>query len=340
MKAIFLTKNGNANEAFEIREVSLDALQRGEVKIKVSASGLNFADVLGRKGLYPELPALPVIMGYDVVGEVIECGEGVDPAWKGKRVAALTRFGGYAEEVNTLADGIAEVPEQMQDFEACALGTQYVTAYYMASIVQESRRGDAVLVHAASGGVGTALVQLLLNKGCEVFATVGSDEKVNELMRLGVKAVNYRANDYAAFVKSHLGNAYLQASYNSIGGKTFKKDMNLIGAGGKLMLYGFAERSGKWGGKLATLKLIWDMGRLIPLLLLAKSKGVIGINMLKVAQANPQLIGQCMNELVQLYIENKIKPINGGEYSYSEVALAHHLLESRKTKGKLIVKWQ
>ncbi len=339
MKAIFLIKNGNANEAFEIREVQLDAVQRGEVKIRVSSSGLNFADVLGRKGLYPELPSLPVIMGYDVVGEVIECGEGVDSSWLGKRVAALTRFGGYAEEVNTLADGIAEVPSEMEDFEACALGTQYVTAYYMTNVVQESRKGDAVLVHAGSGGVGTALVQLLLDRGCEVFATVGTDEKVNELLRLGVKAVNYRVNDYAAFISAHLGDRYLQASYNSIGGKTFKKDMNLLGSGGKLMLYGFAERSGKWGGKLATFKLIWDMGRLIPLLLLAKSKGVIGVNMLKVAQANPKLIGQCMAALVELHREKKIKPINGGEYAYSEVALAHHLLESRKTKGKLILKW-
>lgn len=340
MKAIFLTRNGNANEAFEIREVQLDSLQKGEVKIKVSSSGLNFADVLGRKGLYPELPALPVVLGYDVVGEVIECGEGVDLSWMGKRVAALTRFGGYAEEVNTLADGIAEVPPAMQDFEACALGTQYVTAYYMTNLVQESRKGDAVLVHAAAGGVGTALIQLLLDRGCEVFATVGSDEKVNELLRIGVKAVNYRANDYAAYVKAHLGDGYLQASFNSIGGKTFKKDMNLLGSGGKLMLYGFAERSGKWGGKLATFKLIWDMGRLIPLLLLAKSKGVIGVNMLKVAQANPKLIGQSMNALIEMYNDKKIAPINGGEYAFSEVALAHHLLESRKTKGKLILKWQ
>ena len=67
MKAIFLTKNGNANEAFEIREVQLDSLQKGEVKIKVSSSGLNFADVLGRKGLYPELPALPVVLGYFLI---------------------------------------------------------------------------------------------------------------------------------------------------------------------------------------------------------------------------------------------------------------------------------
>lgn len=339
MKAIFLVQKGDANTAFEIREVVPEAVQRGEVRIKVAASGLNFADVLGRKGLYPELPPLPVVMGYDVVGEVIAVGEDVSQEWVGKRVAALTRFGGYSEEVNTLADGIAEVPSAISDLAACALGTQYVTAYYMTDIIQLSRGGDRVLIHAGTGGVGTALVQLLINRGCEVYATAGTDEKVNDLLRLGVKAVNYSKNDYVEFIQSHLGEHKLDASFNSIGGKTFKKDMSLLGAGGKLLLYGFAERSGKWGGKLATLKLIWDMGRIIPLLLLGKSKSVMGVNMLKVAQAKPHLIGRCMEELIQLHKAGVVAPVSGGEFHYSEIAKAHDLLEKRRTKGKLILKW-
>jgi NADPH:quinone reductase-like Zn-dependent oxidoreductase len=339
MKAIYLTKFGKAHEAFEIREVADPNVGEGEVCVKVEVSGLNFADVLGRKGLYPALPAPPVVMGYDVVGIVEAVGEGVSSDWIGKRVACLTRFGGYAEKVCTAVTGIAELPESVPWSEACALATQYVTALYMCDFLQQTKQGDRVLIHAAAGGVGTALIQLLTEKQCEIFATVGSDEKVNALAKRGVTAINYNTHDYEVELRKHLGNAKLDVTFNSIGGKTFKQDMRLLGAGGRLMLFGFSDRTSKWGGKLATLKLVFDMGRLIPLLLLGKSQSVMGVNMLKVADEHPAIIGKLLNQLVQMHVSEKIKPVIGGEYSYTEIAKAHQYLESRKSSGKIILRW-
>jgi NADPH2:quinone reductase len=339
MKALVLTKYGNAYEAFEIREMKEEVLLHGEVRIEVSASGLNFADVLGRKGLYPALPPTPVVMGYDVVGKITEIGEGVDIAWMGKRVAALTRFGGYASSVNTNVEGLVELPESISDEEGCALGTQYATALYMSDYLQSTKKGERVLVHAAAGGVGTALVQLLLNKGCEVYATAGSDAKVNALMKLGVKAINYRHEDYEEALSKYLGNRKLDVVFNSIGGKTFKKDMRLLGAGGRLLLFGYSERTSMWGGKWATLRVVMQMGRLIPIMLLAQSKSVLGVNMLNVAVEKPALIGELMSRLVKLHVSGVIKPVIGKVYSYVDVAEAHHDLESRNTQGKLVLKW-
>lgn len=339
MKAIYLTKFGKAHEAFEIREVADPVIGAGEVLVKVEVSGLNFADVLGRKGLYPALPAPPVIMGYDVVGIVESVGEGVSSNWIGKRVACLTRFGGYAEKVCTAVTGIAELPDSISSNDACALATQYVTALYMCEFIQNTKSGERVLIHAAAGGVGTALIQLLKVKGCEIFATVGSDDKVNALAKQGIIAVNYNSHDYEVEIKKHLGNASLDVTFNSIGGRTFKKDMRLLGAGGRLLLFGFSDRTSKWGGKLATLKLVFDMGRIIPLLLLGKSQSVLGVNMLKVADEHPQIIGRLLNQLVHMHSEGKIKPVIGGEYSYAEIAKAHQFLESRKSAGKIILKW-
>lgn len=339
MKAIYLTKFGKAHEAFEIREVADPVIGAGEVLVKVEVSGLNFADVLGRKGLYPALPAPPVIMGYDVVGIVESVGEGVSSNWIGKRVACLTRFGGYAEKVCTAVTGIAELPDSISSNDACALATQYVTALYMCEFIQNTKSGERVLIHAAAGGVGTALIQLLKVKGCEIFATVGSEEKVNALAKQGIIAVNYNSHDYEVEIKKHLGNASLDVTFNSIGGRTFKKDMRLLGAGGRLLLFGFSDRTSKWGGKLATLKLVFDMGRIIPLLLLGKSQSVLGVNMLKVADEHPQIIGRLLNQLVHMHSEGKIKPVIGGEYSYAEIAKAHQFLESRKSAGKIILKW-
>jgi len=339
MKAIYLTKFGKAQEAFEIREVADPNAGVGEVCVKVEISGLNFADVLGRKGLYPALPAPPVVMGYDVVGIVESVGEGVSSDWIGKRVACLTRFGGYAEKVCTAVTGIAELPASVPSNEACALATQYVTALYMSDFLQQTKQGDRALIHAAAGGVGTALIQLLKEKQCEIFATVGSDEKVNALAKQGVTAINYNTHDYEVEIRKHLGKANLDVTFNSIGGKTFKQDMRLLGAGGRLMLFGFSDRTSKWGGKLATLKLVLDMGRLIPLFLLGKSQSVMGVNMLKVADEHPEIIGKLLNQLVQMHSEGKIKPVIGGEYSYAEIAKAHQYLESRKSSGKIILRW-
>lgn len=339
MKAIYLTKFGKAHEAFEIREGADPILGEGEVSVKVEVSGLNFADVLGRKGLYPALPAPPVVMGYDVVGIVEAVGEGVSSNWIGKRVACLTRFGGYAEKVCTAVTGIAELPDSISSNEACALATQYVTALYMCDFLQHTKKGERVLIHAAAGGVGTALIQLLKEKQCEIFATVGTDEKVNALAKQGITAINYNTHDYEIEIRKHLGNAKLNVTFNSIGGKTFKKDMRLLGAGGRLMLFGFSDRTSKWGGKLATFKLVLDMGGLIPLLLLGKSQSVLGVNMLRVADEHPEIIGTLLNRLVQMHSAGKIKPVIGGEYSYTQIAKAHQYLESRQSSGKIILKW-
>lgn len=336
-RAAFLIKNGPAAEAFEWQDIAMPQPKPNEVLIEASSFGLNFADVLARNGLYREAPPLPSIIGYDMTGRVMAVGENVDKKWLHKRVAALTRFGAYATHVCTPITGIAEIPEEMPDVEACALGTQYATAYYSARYVQQCRKGEKVLVHAALGGVGTALIQLLQDSECEIFATVGSDEKKAALEKRGVRAFNYNTEDYEARITAALGGDKLDVSFNSIAGSTFKKDMSLLGSGGRLVLYGFAERSGKSGGKWATMKLLWSMGLLMPILLLAKSKSIIGVNMLKIGDHRAHIIQECMEQLVELWKQGKIKPISGGVFSKEELSKAHQALETRQIQGKAII---
>ncbi len=336
-KAAYLVRYGAAETAFEWRNRTVGSPESGEIKIAVQAFGLNFADVLARNGLYREAPPLPAVLGYDIVGRVIETGAGVDPNWIGKRVVALTRFGGYATHVCTPLVGVAEVPEEMPEHAACALGAQYATALYASNYLQQVRAGENVLIHAAAGGVGTALVQLLKNKQCNLFATAGSDEKVNALKAEGIKAFNYNTEDYEKEIATLLGKDKLDVSFNSIAGSTFKKDMRLLGANGRLVLYGFAERSGKSGGIFATLSLLWKMGFLLPIMLLAKSKSILGVNMLKIADQKPHIIKTCLEELVELWKDGKIRPIDGGSYNQEDLAKAHAALEYRKSTGKIIV---
>jgi NADPH2:quinone reductase len=337
MKAVFTTRYGSADQAFEIRETEKPILEFGEALIQVSTSGLNFADVLARNGLYREAPPLPNILGYDVVGEVVEVFSKDDAHWLGKKVVALTRFGGYAEFAKTKVLAMAEVPASCTDAEACALATQWSTAYYASHYLMQVHPGEHVLIHAGAGGVGSALVQLCKLRGCVIYATAGSDEKVDALRNQGVHAFNYRHEDYAEKIKAVLPKSGLDVSFNSIAGTTFKKDMHLLGAGGRLVLYGFSERSGQRGGKWATLKLLWNMGVMMPIMTLATSKSLLGVNMLKVADSKPQIIGECMQALTELVVQGKIKPQIGGEFSVNEIARAHQLLESRASTGKLVV---
>lgn len=339
MKALVTKRFGSSNQAFEVQEWEVPTLQPGEALIEVATSGLNFADVLARNGLYREAPPLPNVLGYDVVGTVVKVHDDQDRVWLGKKVVALTRFGGYAQFAKTKTLAIAEVPDSLSNAKACALATQWSTAYYASHHLMNVFPGEIALVHAAAGGVGSALVQLLLAKKCKVYATAGSTEKVEALKKQGVVAFNYNEVDYALKIKEALAGKRLDVSFNSIAGSTFKKDMALLGSGGRLVLYGFSERSGKRGGKWATLKLLWDMGIMLPIMTLATSKSVLGVNMLKIADYKPAIVGQCMKELVKLASAGAIDPVVGGEFPASEIARAHELLEQRKTMGKLVVHW-
>ena len=340
MRAAFLVKKGNAHEAFELKETVVPTPGVGEVLIRSEVFGLNFAEIPMRYGMYREAPAMPFIPGYDMVGRVEHVGDGVDSKWVGKRVAAMARFGTYAEYCATPVSGISEIPEDMPAAKASAIGVQYTTAYYASVFSMNLIPGDKVLIHAAAGGVGSALIQLCKWKGATVFATVGSDVKMERARELGADhVINYRQEDYEEACKKILGKARLDAAFNPIAGSTFKKDMRLLGSGGRLALYGGAERMGKKGGKLATYRFLWKMGLLMPILLMAKSRAVIGINILKIADYREHVIQHCFEELIKLHEKGIIDPPVGGEFPIEKLAEAHEMLENRKTMGKLVVRW-
>lgn len=339
-KSFCLTKTGPANQAFQLTSVELPKLNKGELKIEVDAFGLNYADVMCRLGLYKECPALPTVIGYEVVGKVVEQCPTIETDYLNKKVVAFTRFGAYAQHVNTPAYAVAVI-EDYDDGKALALATQYVTAFYMSHVVTNVFEGDWVLIHAAAGGVGTALIQMLLNKKVNVIAKIGNENKRDYLKELGVEhIVNYNTVDYSKEVKKILGSSKLDVSFNPVAGSTFKTDMKLLGSNGKLVLFGGSERSGKRWGLLSTLNFVRKMGLLIPIGLMMKSKSVIGVNMLKVADYKPQLLSYCLQSVVEMAKKEEVSPIVGGVFNDDELAKAHDLLESGKSKGKLVVRWR
>lgn len=338
MKAAFLIQKGDGKSAFEIRETQKPTPKDGEVLIKVESFGLNFADVMARRGLYGDAPKMPCIIGYEVVGIVKEV-LGENQNLLGKRVVAFTRFGGYAEYAVTPSMACAVI-DDLDAGKAAAFAVQYLTAYYMSFDSIRLHKGDRVMIHAGAGGVGTALIQLCKLQGCEVFANAGSDDKLDYMRSQGADhVINYRSQDYEAEVNKVLKGAKLQATFNPIGGSTYKKDMRLIGAGGRVILFGGSERTGKKMGIFSTLNFVRKMGLMIPIGLVMSSKSVMGANMLRIADYDQKVIKRCLDELVRLLKEGKINPQVGGKFSIDELDKAHDLLESRKSTGKIIVSW-
>lgn len=338
-EAFHLVKKGIAESAFELRSITLPGLKADQVLIDVEAFGLNYADVMARLGLYREAPPMPCVIGYEVVGIIAEVGEEGNPELIGKRVVGFCRFGGYSKHVITENYAVSVIDE-MDAGVALSLATQFVTAYYMVNRSANVQSGEYVLIHAAAGGVGTALIQLCKLKGAHVIAKVSSKEKEKLVRSLGAdEVVNYKEGDYEKQVSACLKTNRLDISFNPVAGGTFKKDWSLLGTGGRLVLFGGSELSnGKWG-LLSTLNFVRKMGFVVPIGLMMRSKSMIGINMLKIADFKPKVLTECLNEVVQMVKQGQIHPVVGGVYKQDELKMAHRLLEEGKTVGKLIIEW-
>lgn len=334
----FLSKKGDAHQAFELKSFELPALQSDEVIVEVEAFGLNYADVMARRGLYREAPPMPCIVGYEAVGKVVEVGPNVDAELVGKRVLAFCRFGGYAKHLIT--NDYAVVPVGDEDaIELLALCTQGVTAYYMAEYLTPVHEYDTVLIHAAAGGVGTLLIQMAKRRGATVIAKVGRTEKEALVKELGADAVvNYRSGDYVEQVKNALNGGRLDVSFNPVAGSTYKKDMSLLGSGGRMILFGGSELANGKLGILSALSFVFKMGRVMPIALMMRSKNILGVNMLKIADNKPEVLKHCLHEVVKLYQSGALKPQSGGMYSEDQLAEAHAMLESGNSTGKIGVR--
>ena len=338
MKAAVLIKQSSADKAFELREVPLPTTNAGQVLIKVEAFGLNFADVMARKGMYKEAPPLPAILGYDVAGTIEEIGIGVLNFKKGDRVTAMTRFGGYAEYAVTNASAVAIIPANLDIATATALTTQYCTAIYAAAEMVNLYKGDKVLIHSGAGGVGTALIQYAKYKQCEIFATAGSADKVDYLKKIGVHhPINHTTQDFEKTINEITLQKGVDVIFDAVGGKTVKKGMRLLAPGGRLVCYGAADISDK--NLFGKIKTLLGFGFYHPFMLMMPSKSLIGINMLHIADFQPHVIERCLAKVMKLYSEGIFVPTIAKIFDAKDIAAAHDFLENRKSIGKVVVKW-
>lgn len=339
MKAIYIVNHGKAEKAFEFRETPKPVPKPGEVLVKVEGFGLNFADVMARKGMYKDAPPIPSLIGYDVCGIVERVGNNVRNVVEGDRVTALTRFGGYAEYALTDHRAVAKIPANTPIPEATALTTQYCTAYYCAAEMVNLFEGDKVLIHSAAGGVGNGLLQYAKHKGCEIFATTGSSSKVEMLKKAGAHhVIDTSKDDFENYIEDTTKGDGVDVIFDAVGASFIRKGINSLAAGGRIVCYGAADMSDSNNVFFQLTKAI-QFGIYHPAVFMMSSKSLIGVNMLKLADSKQDTLKRCMENVVKLYEQGIFKPAEGKLFKAEDIAEAHNFLEQRKSTGKVACAW-
>jgi len=339
MKQIVNIKNGGYN-VLEVQEAPDPEPGADEVLIAVKASGLNFADILARKGIYPDAPSKPCVMGYEVAGTVEAVGEDVDSIRKGEHVIAMTRFKGQAEKVLLKPKQIYKKPQSLSFEEAAAIPVNYLTAYVLIVVMGSLQDYESILIHNAGGGVGLAALDIARHVGATTYGTA-SQRKHELLNERGLDyAIDYRNKDWYEELMKLTNNRGVDLITDPLGGREWKRSYKALRATGRLGMFGISTASKSFGAglltKLRLLKTFLQMPFFHPSSMLNKNRGAFGVNLGHLWH-EPEKAAIWTQRLLDGVAEGWINPRVDKVFEFSEIREAHYHIESRKNIGKVIL---
>lgn len=341
LRKIVIHKAGG-HERLQLEEAPVPQPSRGQVLIEVAATGVNYADVVVRMGLYSsarEYVGWPITPGFEVAGRVAEVGPGVNDLSVGDEVFAVTRFGGYSSHVALDRTYVFAKPQGLSFEQAAAMPAVFMTAWFALFELAHPRPGSKVLVHSAAGGVGGSLVQLLKIAGCEVVAVVGASHKIETARRHGADhVIDKSAADLWAQAR-RLAPAGYDVILDANGVSTLGASYDHLRRAGKLVIYGFHSMLPRQGGRPSWLKLAADYlrtPRYNPLDLTTASKSILAFN-LSYLFDRTELLHEALGQLAGWLAEGRISPPPLTTYPLAQVRRAHAELESGRTVGKLVL---
>lgn len=226
-------------DVLEPHEVPVPRAARGEVVIRVEAAGVNRPDVLQRMGRYAPPPGASPTIGLEVAGEIAELGEGVESFVVGDRVCALTNGGGYAEYCAVPAGQVLHVPSGMDAVHAAAIPETFFTVWVNLFEMGAAKRGDVVLVHGGTSGIGTTAIMLCRERGVRVLATAGSDAKCAAIRDLGGEAIDYHTHDFVEMARERTDGRGVDVILDIVGASYFARNMSALAFDGRLVMIGF-----------------------------------------------------------------------------------------------------
>jgi len=329
-------------DALQIIEEECPEPKRGEVRVRVVAAGVSLPDIMAREGIHPETPAVPYTPGWDLVGVVDLLGDGVSGIEPGQIVAAMPIHGAYAEYVCLRQGELVPVPSGLDAAEAVSLVLNYITAYQMLHRSAKVRPGQSVLIHGASGGVGTALLQLGRVAELHMYGTCSS-KGAPTVSGLGGIPIDYRDQDYVTEIERLTGDG-VHAVFDPIGGAHLWHSRAALRTGGRVVGYGNTTSlrgegltSGRPGRRnrlhgVPVYALYIAGGWLLP-----GRKRVIPYSIQTLKRLRPALFRRDLGTLLDLLKQQKIKPVIAQRFPLAQARKAQELLEKGGVVGKIVL---
>jgi synaptic vesicle membrane protein VAT-1 len=335
MKAVQIPRFGGP-EVLTLADVPALPLPPDCVRIRVSAAGVSFAEVMMRMGLYPGAPRRPFVPGFEAAGVVAETGAGVRGCAAGDRVLAFCRFGGYAEEVVVPADQVRRTPPHLSDVEAASIPVNFTTAWVALTDMARVRRGDAVLVPGAAGGVGVAAVQLAAAAGARVTALAGTPEKAALALSLGAA----EAFTYEEWGRRGRAERRFDVVLEPRGGPHAREAAGLLAPAGRLVSHGVSSLAPGRARSIPRVLLALARTPLFtPVGLAMANRGVFGLNMLAIGDsaAGRAIQARAMDGVLEAFARRALRVVIDGTWPLSQAAAAHARLQSRRSAGKILL---
>jgi putative PIG3 family NAD(P)H quinone oxidoreductase len=296
-----------------------------EVLIRVAAAGVNYPDVMQRRGSYPPPPGASDIPGLEVAGTIEAIGARVREWKAGDRVCALVSGGGYAEKCVAPAVQCLPIPGPLDMIAAAAIPETFFTVWTNVFDRGRLQAGEAALFHGGSSGIGTTAIQLAVARGARVFATAGSDEKCRACESLGAeRAVNYRTSDFVEAVRTLTDGRGANLILDIVGGSYVPRNLAALATDGRLVQIGFME-----GEPTATV----DFRRLIGRRLTITGSALRP----RTSEEKGQIAAAVRREIWPLLERRRVKPIVYRTFPLGEAAEAHRLMESSAHIGKIVL---
>jgi NADPH:quinone reductase-like Zn-dependent oxidoreductase len=342
-KRVVISRLGGP-EVLEVREEELPEPGLGEVRVRTLATGVSLPDLMMREGVHPEAPRPPFTPGWDLVGVVDKLGVGAYALEPGQMVAALPVWGANAEFICLPQEELVPVPAGLDPAEALVMVFNFVTAYQMMRRTARVKPGQRVLIHAAAGGIGTALLQLGRLVDLEMYGTA-SARKHELVSSLGGTPIDYRNVDFAEEILRLTGDGvdvvfdgicstdYLRRSFKSLrpGGK-------VVAYGGTSMLRGGRLASGRRHRRLRRLQYLATIGGpMAASYLVSGNKRITTYSIQWLKRLRPAWYREDLIALLELLRQGEIKPIIAERIPLDEVARAHELLGRGAVTGKIVL---
>lgn len=323
MRAITAPTPGGP-ESLVLAEQPDPEVGEGEVRIAVTAAGVNRADLLQAAGHYPPPPGVSDVLGLEVSGTIESVGPGVDQWLVGDRVCALLAGGGYAELVTVPAGQVLPLPTGVGMVEAAALPEVACTVWSNLVLTAGLRAGETVLVHGGSSGIGTMAIQVAKALGARVAVTAGTEDKLEACRGLGADIlVNYRESDFVAEVRVQTGGRGVDVVLDNMGAAYLARNVQVLATGGRLVVIGLQ------GGTRGEL----DLG------LLLRTRGSVHATSLRsrpVAEKSA-IVREVRNHLWPLVASGAVRPVVHGTHPLADAAAAHRELAGSSHIGKVLL---